>query len=115
MSLPLFPGGSGIISLSLAGTLPLWPSWVYGVLELGALAGAIAWYWHAQPRHPFAGLLLCYVPLLMAWRSADRYFFLLPLAAVAVVVLTLRHMAPERAAMAHWVAAAHVPTLPTRT
>ncbi len=93
MSLPLFPGGSGIISLSLASTLPLWPSWVYGVLELGALAGAIAWYWRVLPRHPFAGLVLCYVPLLMAWRSADRYFFLLPLAAVAALVLTLRHTA----------------------
>jgi len=67
MSLPLFPGGSGVISLSLAGALPLFPSWMYGVLELGALAGAVAWYWHAQPRYPFAGLVLSY----STFRSLD--------------------------------------------
>lgn len=92
MSLPLFPGGDGLISLSLAGTLPLFPSWVYGALEMVALVGAVVWYWRAWSRYPFAGLILSYVPLLMAWRSADRYFFLLPVAAVAVLVLTLRHL-----------------------
>jgi uncharacterized membrane protein len=113
VSLPLFPGGSGIISLSLAGTLPLWPSWVYGVLELVALAGAVAWYWRVQPRYLFAGLLLSYVPLLMAWRSADRYFFLLPLAAVAVLVPTLRHTSVKREPRAHRAHAAQAAILPT--
>jgi uncharacterized membrane protein len=42
VSLPLFPEGDGIIVLSLSGALPLFPSWVYGLLELGALAGAVA-------------------------------------------------------------------------
>jgi hypothetical protein len=29
----------------------------------------------------------------MAWRSSDRYFVLLPLAAIAILVLTLRQRA----------------------
>jgi hypothetical protein len=99
VSLPLFPEGDGIIVLSLSGALPLFPSWVYGLLELGALAGAVArGTGVAQPRHPCAGLVLSYAPLMMAWRSAGRYFFLLPIAAVAVVVLTQRQAASARAA-----------------
>jgi hypothetical protein len=99
MSLPLFPGGDGLVSLSLAGTLPLFPSWVFGGLELVVLVGALVWYAHAQPRYPFAGLALSYVPLLLAWRSAGRYFFLLPIAAVAVLVLTLRQARPPEPLM----------------
>jgi hypothetical protein len=113
VSLPLFPEGDGIIGLSLSGALPLFPSWVYGLLELGTLAGAVAWYWRAQPRHPYAGLVLSYVPLMMAWRSPGRYFFLLPIAAVAVLVLTLRQASSARAA-AHQAQAAQAAILPTQ-
>lgn len=90
ISLPLLPDGSGIIGLSLTGVLPLVPSWVYGLLEVAALVGALIWYWRVWPRYPFAGLILPLVPLFFAWRSSERYFELLPLAAVLAVVLTLR-------------------------
>jgi hypothetical protein len=90
VSLPLIPGGSGVIGLSVSGALPLLPSWAYTALELATLAIALAWYWRAHARYPFAALLLPYLPLLMAWRSPERYFALLPLAAVSMLVLTLR-------------------------
>ncbi len=89
--LPLLPDGSGIIALSLGGGLPLAPSWVYGVLELAALAGALAWYWRTgYGACPVAGLVLPALPLVFAWRSSERYFVLLPIAAVVALTLSLR-------------------------
>jgi hypothetical protein len=90
VSLPLLPDGSGVIGLALTGVTPLAPSWVYGALEVLALAGALVWYWRRWPAVPFAGLVLPLVPLLVAWRSSERYFVLLPLAGVLAAVLTLR-------------------------
>lgn len=90
VSLPLLPDGSGVIGLSLVGVLPLMPSWVYGLLEALLLVGALWWYWRNWERFPFAGLILPLVPLLGAWRSSERYFLLVPLAALLAVALTLR-------------------------
>lgn len=89
VSLPLLPDGSGIVGLSLAGLFPLAPSVVYALLELAALAGALAWYWRMWPRYPFAVLVLPLLPLVFAWRSSERYFVLLPLAAIVALALTL--------------------------
>jgi len=90
VDLPLLPDGNGIVGLSLAGALPLFPSWVYGLLEVAVLAGALVWYWRAFASHPFAGLVLPLLPLVMAWRSPERYFLLLPIAGIVVVLLTHR-------------------------
>lgn len=90
VSLPLLPDGSGIIALSLTGVLPLLPPLIYSLQELAALAGALVWYWRRLPRYPYAGLVLPLLPLLLAWRSSERYFVLLPLAALLAVALTLR-------------------------
>ena len=90
VSLPLLPDGSGLIGLSLTGALPLFPSWVYTLLEIAALACALMWYWRRQRWFPYAGLVLSLLPLLAAWRSSERYFELLPIAAVAMVALGLR-------------------------
>jgi uncharacterized membrane protein len=90
VSLPLLPDGSGFIGLSLTGILPLFPSWIYALLELVLLVGALWWYQRNWRRYPFAGLVLPLLPLLGAWRSSERYFVLLPLLGVLAVVLTLR-------------------------
>jgi hypothetical protein len=89
VTLPLLPDGSGVIGLSLTGVLPLGPTWLYGLLELAALAAALIWYWREGERLPFAGLILPLAPLFFAWRSSERYFVLLPLLALLAVVLTL--------------------------
>ena len=95
VSLPLLPDGSGVIGLSLTGLLPLFPSWVYSALEGVALAGALWWYWRRAHAYPYVGLALPLLPLLAAWRSSERYFLLLPLAALAMVALSLRASASE--------------------
>ena len=94
VSLPLLPDGSGVIGLSLGGLLPLLPSWTYGLLEIMLLAGSLWWYGRNWERYPFAGLVLPLLPLLGAWRSSERYFLLLPLAALLAVALSLRGKAP---------------------
>ena len=90
VSLPLLPDGSGVIGLSLTGILPLLPSWIYALLELALLVGALWWYQRNWTRYPFAGLVLPLLPLLGAWRSSERYFVLLPLLGILAVALTLQ-------------------------
>jgi uncharacterized membrane protein len=91
VSLPLLPDGSGIVGLSLAGGLPLLSSWVYSGLELAAVTCALAWYWaQGYARYPYAALVLPLLPLVFAWRSSERYFVLLPVAAVVALALTLK-------------------------
>ncbi len=96
VSLPLLPDGSGVIGLALAGVMPLAPHWLYAALEVLALVGALVWYWRFGQRcYPFAGFVLPLVPLFFAWRSSERYFVLLPLAAAVALALTLRDAAEE--------------------
>jgi len=59
------------------------------LLELMLLVGSLWWYWRNWENYPFAGLVLPLVPLLGAWRSSERYFLLLPLAALLAVALSL--------------------------
>jgi hypothetical protein len=90
VTLPLLPDGSGIVGLSLAGGLPLLPPWVYSGLELAALACGLVWYWtKGYARFPYAALVLPLLPLVLAWRSSERYFVLLPVAAAVALALTL--------------------------
>lgn len=90
MDLPLLPDGAGVVGLSLAGVLPLFPAWVFGLAELALLAAGLVWYARNGARYPFAGLVLPLLPLLAAWRSPERYFLLLPLSGVVAALLTLR-------------------------
>lgn len=106
LALPLFPEGSGLIGLMLAGALPWLPSLLFGILELAAWLGALVWFWRILPRLPYAGLILGLLPLLFAWRSPIRYFALLTLLAVAALALTLRRAARE---------APHIEAIPATT
>jgi uncharacterized membrane protein len=82
---PMFPLGNGLIRLSLSGILPLWPSGVYGLLEVAVLLACIAWYWKVERQAPEAGLVLAVVPLFFAWRSLTTYFYFVALPALALV------------------------------
>lgn len=74
MADPMFPQGVGLINLSNHHLLPYFPSWCYLVLEVGAMGGALAYYWRLCRACPEAALLLAVLPLFLAWRSLPSYF-----------------------------------------
>lgn len=88
MSLPLLPDGIGVIGLSQIGGLPFAPSWAYSLAELVAIGALLALVWRLWSRAPFLAVALPLAPLLLAWRSPDRYFALLPLTVIAAFLLT---------------------------
>ena len=90
MSLPLEPGGRGLIALSLSGALPLFPSAVYSVFELALWVGALVWATLKSAAYTYAGLALPLLLLVVSWRSPERYFLLLSVLGVAATALTLR-------------------------
>jgi hypothetical protein len=98
LSLPLLPNGSGLIALAQAGLLPLIPA-LYTLLELGVWAGALACVWRLllRGRLPAAGLVAGLLPLLVAWRSPERYFLALSTLALAGLLLSWRAPFPARA------------------
>ncbi len=87
---PMFPLGNGLIHLSLAGLVPLAPSWFYTALEGLAALACVAWYWHYGRKDPALGFVLAVVPLFFAWRSLTTYFYFVALPAVALL-LAWRH------------------------
>jgi uncharacterized membrane protein len=74
MADPMFPLGVGLIDLSAFHLLPYLPSWVYLLLEMGAMGGALVVYWRICRVCPEAAMLLAVVPLFFAWRSLPSYF-----------------------------------------
>ncbi len=72
---PMFPIGVGLISLSSTPLLPIFPSMVYDVLELGAMLIVLAYYWRMSKIRPEAAMLLAVIPLFFAWRSLSSYFY----------------------------------------
>jgi hypothetical protein len=83
----MFPSGSGLVHLSLAGALPLAPQPVYTLLELLAVAGCLLWYWRNQRNYPESiGLVLAVLPLIFAWRSLTTYFYFVGLPAVILLI-----------------------------
>lgn len=83
---PMFPLGSGLVRLALAGVLPLFPPIVYTVLEVLAFLGGIAWYarsgWRTLPEFAW---LLAVAPLFFAWRSLATYFYFVGLPALVLL------------------------------
>ncbi len=75
MSDPMFPMGVGLISLSSTPLLPIFPSMVYDVLELGAMLIALIYYWRLCKERPEAAMVLAVIPLFFAWRSLSSYFY----------------------------------------
>jgi hypothetical protein len=96
ISLPIFPSGVGLIALVRAGTIPLFPSTVYTVLELVALVGVFVWFASRRDLRPEVALAVGLLPLLLAWHSAAPYFVVIPaLAVYASLPLLQRDVASE--------------------
>lgn len=83
---PMFPLGSGLVRLSLAGIFPLAPSVVYTGLELLALVLCVAWFWRSRTYTPALGVVLAVLPLFFAWRSLTTYFYFVTLAAFVLSI-----------------------------
>ncbi len=90
---PLFAQGVGLVALSFARVLPLWPPVVYGGLELLFLAATFLLFTRQCMTSPGLAMLLPLLPLVLAWRSLHSYFLLLPLLAVAVLAYPDDHPA----------------------
>lgn len=83
MTLPIFPSGVGLVGLSRAGLLPLFPSAVYAGLELAAVLAILHWFARAKrPPRPEVALLVGLLPFLLAWHSLLAYVIALPALAV---------------------------------
>jgi len=95
-SLPFLPDGVGLVGLSLAGMIPLAPAHVYTALELVAYGALLlgAWRWWAKA--PFLGIVAPLAPLLLAWRSPERYFELVPLAALTAFLVAQQALEPPQ-------------------
>ncbi len=85
---PMFALGVGLVDLSIAKALPLFPAAVYLVLEVLAYAGVFAFYVRRWATAPALALLLPLIPMFFAWRSLHTYFMFLPVLAVAALVIT---------------------------
>lgn len=84
---PMFPRGTGLISLSALsngtlGAVPLGPRGLYSLLEALGLLASLALYWRTCRAHPGTGLVLAPVALFFAWRSLYSYF--LPISLLAL-------------------------------
>jgi uncharacterized membrane protein len=97
----MFPSGTGLIHLSVAGVLPLAPEGVYSILEVVALAAVVIWYWRYGADLPEEiGLVLAVLPLFLAWRSLTTYFYFVGLPAVVLLVARQKRKESEQAAAA---------------
>jgi uncharacterized membrane protein len=92
---PMWPLGSGLITLANEHILPLWPQQVYSVLTLLSLGIALIWYTRVGARrYPVTALVLATLPFWFAWRSLSTYFFFgaLPM----LVLWMVWQQAPEK-------------------
>jgi Glycosyltransferase family 87 len=83
---PMFPSGTGLVRLSLAGVLPLFPQAIYAALELATLVAALVWYWRRGKDSPEMAFMLAVLPLFFAWRSLTTYFYYVGLPALTLVL-----------------------------
>jgi hypothetical protein len=90
MSLPIFPSGVGLVALSRAGVLPLFPPSVYTALELGALGALLVWFARHPRLRPEVALMVALLPFLLAWHSAASYFVVISALAVYACLPLLR-------------------------
>ena len=87
MTDPMFPIGSGLITLVTSGILNIRSSLPFTILEGIVFIIAILWYFRYCRRYPQTGLVLAVVPLFFAWRSMFSYFFYVDLISLAYIMV----------------------------
>jgi uncharacterized membrane protein len=109
MSDPMFPLGTGIIALFVAGFLPMVSKAAFALMEMGAWIGGVAYTARTRVLFPATVAALGALPLFFAWRSLANYFYLVPVLALAVYYASSQR---DRVLDANTTA---LPTEPTRT
>ena len=87
MTDPLFPVGSGVITLVTSGWLNIHTSTLFTTMEVTAFIVAAIWYFRNCLRYPTAGLIVALIPLFFAWRSLFSYFFYVDIIAMAYILV----------------------------
>jgi uncharacterized membrane protein len=87
MADPMFPLGSGLISLVTSGILQIQSAFPFTILEGIAFVTAILWYWRYCRRYPQTGIVLAIIPLFFAWRSLFSYFFYVDIILLAYIMV----------------------------
>jgi hypothetical protein len=97
MTDPMFPLGTGIIALFVAGVFHLAPKAAFTVAEMTAwIAGATA-FARTRLLVPATMAVLGALPLFFAWRSLANYFYLVPIVTLAIWYANTDHSPlPER-------------------
>ncbi len=83
---PMFPVGSGIITLVTSGLVNIRSPLIFTGLELLIWFAGMAWYFKYSGRYPQTGPILSILPLFFAWRSMWCYFFYVALISLAYVM-----------------------------
>ena len=83
---PMFPVGSGIVTLVIAGVLNIHSSLIFTILEMLIWLASSVWYFMYCRRYPRTGPILAVLPLFFAWRSMWCYFFYVALISLADIL-----------------------------
>jgi hypothetical protein len=84
---PMFPLGIGAIALFVANVLPWTPKIAFTIAELASWLGSWAAFASSRLVTPAAMAVLGALPLFFAWRSLVNYFYLVPLLAIAMILV----------------------------
>ena len=87
MTDPMFPMGTGLITLVTSGIWHIRSAMPFTVLEAVALIVSVLWYFRYCGRYPQTGIVLAAIPLLFAWRSQFGYFFYVDIISLAYIMV----------------------------
>ncbi len=95
MTDPLFPLGSGLITLVTSGVLDIHATLPFAILEGIVFITAIVWYFRYGARYPQTGPVLAILPLFFAWRSLFSYFFYVSILVLAYILIYDDTVSPD--------------------
>jgi hypothetical protein len=84
---PMFPLGSGLVTLVTSGLMNIQSSLPFTIMEVIAFIVAALWYFRYCKRYPQTGPILAIVPLFFAWRSMYSYFFYVDIISLAYILV----------------------------